>query len=585
MPSCPNKHHRRLVGLAAGAALLIAVPAIAQNGPPVQLVPPPMPPDQRMNAPLLNGPVPLTAPPPSLTTPQLPPRPAPSQSLVPAGISSEPLAPVDSAWVGTLRESEGGLPRGLWRGTDRATVLALLPQLAPSISPTLQELARRLLLSDALSPAGQDPADHPLLLTARLDRLLALGFVPEGTALLGALPQSLSDDPLDRDRIELMFAGNDVTGACQMVQAQIAHYQDYWWDRALVACQALAGDATKASLGLSLLREEKATPDPGFDALIDALSGRPRRIERLPDPSPLRLALLAATKQPLPADALATASLAALHGWATNEGVPPTLRLAAGERAALFGALAPVDITELYAEVGNLGDDPGGKTKGGKSADELRHRAALFAAARTATSADERANALLALLAEARKRGFFPVMARLVAPIVEDMAPGSTAEGFNAEAARVLLAAGKPGGATQWLGGSNNDAPLLLVHHLATGGSAGQAPALLHDAVDLLQAMLTAFDEPTGSLADIPLAASPQPTILPSAAIWNETQQAALAKHVGETVLTTLILLNADGKLTGEPIVLARAITGLRTVGLEAAARALAVEAALAAGI
>jgi hypothetical protein len=97
--------------------------------------------------------------------------------------------------------------------------------------------------------------------------------------------------------------------------------------------------------------------------------------------------------------------------------------------------------------------------------------------------------------------------------------------------------------------------------------------------------MLTAFDEPTGSLADIPLAASPQPTILPSAAIWNETQQAALAKHVGETVLTTLILLNADGKLTGEPIVLARAITGLRTVGLEAAARALAVEAALAAGI
>ena len=54
-------------------------------------------------------------------------------------------------------------------------------------------------------------------------------------------------DPVvwDRDRFELMFAGNDITGACQQAQAQIAHYQDPWWDRALIACQALAGNATE----------------------------------------------------------------------------------------------------------------------------------------------------------------------------------------------------------------------------------------------------------------------------------------------------------------------------------------------------
>lgn len=602
MPSCRNSAVRTGRGrhggwIAAAATLFLALPALAQNGPPIPLVPPV---DQRpQGAPLLNGPVPLPPPAPApLTTPQAAPRPTPSPSLVPAGISSEPLAPVDASWVGTLRGADG-LPQTLWQGTTRDTVTALLPQLPPSTSPTLQDLSRRLLLSDASSPAGQDPADHPPLLTERLDRLLALGLVPDGTALLAALPQSLSDDQLGRDRIELMFAGNDVTGACQEVQAQIAHYQDHWWDRALIACQALAGDATKASLGLSLLREEKTAPDLPFDQLIDALGGHPRRIDKLPDPTPLRLALLAAAKQPLPPDALATASLAALHGWATDDGVPPALRLAAAERAAQFGALAPADMAELYAEVGNLGDAAAAPKGGKATADEPRHRAALYAAARTATSPEERSTALLALAADARKHGLFPMIAELTAPIVVGMTPGGTSDGFALEAARILLAAGKPGEAMQWLG-PTNDAPLILVGHLATGSGGAEAPALLHNAVaalaardkatagrqaDLLQALLTAFDEPTGSLADIPLAASPQPTLLPSAAVWNEQQQASLGKRVGETVLTTLILANADGRLTSEPIVLARAITGLRAVGLDGAARALAVEAALAAGI
>jgi hypothetical protein len=602
MRSCRNSrrgHAARLGLLGVAAALVLTTPATAQNGPPIPLVPPPQQP--RTGAPL-NAPVPLTQPtymvPAPLVPPSAPERQAPPTAVVPGGISAEPLAPVDAAWVGTLHDADGALPRGVWQGTARDVVTGLLPQLAPSTSPSLQDLSRRVLLSDAVSPSGDDPPDHPALLTARLDRILALGLVPEGTALIAALPQSLSDEPLDRDRIELMFAGNDVTGACRQVQTQIARYQEHWWDRALIACQALAGDATKASLGLSLLREEKAPPDPAFDTLIDALGGHPRRIERLPDPTPLRLALLAAAKQPLPADALGSASLAALHAWATNDGVPPQQRLAAAERAAQFGALAPADIAEIYAEIGNLGDAPAGP-KGGRVGEEARHRAALYAAARNATSPNERATALMALAADARKRGLFPMVAQLAAPIVSDMTPDGVPDSFPLEAGRILLAAGKPGQAMSWIG-VTNDPTLILIHHLATGGDTAEAPVLLHNAVaalaardkaaagrqaDLLQALLTAFDEPTGSLADIALAAAPQQTTLPSAAVWNEQQQASLAKHVGETVLTTIILADADGRLTAEPIVLARAITGLRSVGLDAAARRLAVEAALAAGI
>ena len=72
---------------------------------------------------------------------------------------------------------------------------------------------------------------------------------------------------------------------------------------------------------------------------------------------------------------------------------------------------------------------------------------------------------------------------------------------------------------------------------------------------------------------------------MPSAALWTDQLQAAQAKRLGETVLTTLILARAGDRLGTEPVVLARAVAGLKAVGLDAEARAIALEAALAAGI
>jgi hypothetical protein len=72
---------------------------------------------------------------------------------------------------------------------------------------------------------------------------------------------------------------------------------------------------------------------------------------------------------------------------------------------------------------------------------------------------------------------------------------------------------------------------------------------------------------------------------LPNGALWLDQQQAAQGRRIGETVLTTLLLASAGDKLSGEPIVLAHAIAALQAVGLDADARAMAVEAALDAGI
>ena len=72
---------------------------------------------------------------------------------------------------------------------------------------------------------------------------------------------------------------------------------------------------------------------------------------------------------------------------------------------------------------------------------------------------------------------------------------------------------------------------------------------------------------------------------MPDVAVWTRQQEAANGKRTGETVLLTLLLARAGDHLSGEPIVLSRAIGGLKAVGLDGEARALALEAALAAGI
>src|SRR5690349_454642 len=82
-----------------------------------------------------------------------------------------------------------------------------------------------------------------------------------------------------------------------------------------------------------------APRDQVFDVLIDAVGGHAGKIEHMPDATPIRVALLAAAKLPLPADALQSADPAVLRAWATNANVPAERRLAAAERAAALGAL------------------------------------------------------------------------------------------------------------------------------------------------------------------------------------------------------------------------------------------------------
>ena len=104
----------------------------------------------------------------------------------------------------------GALPRTMWQGTPRAFVAAALPLLQPTISPVLQDLARRLLLSNAASPAGPDAPDRPSLGARAARPAAGAGRCRRrGGDARTNLPADPTGDGLDPQRVELRFAAGD----------------------------------------------------------------------------------------------------------------------------------------------------------------------------------------------------------------------------------------------------------------------------------------------------------------------------------------------------------------------------------------
>ena len=572
------------------AALLIAAclapPALAQTGAPLRLVPAPPP-----------------AATPDTVTPRAPDAGTADQPL-PPGVQAAPLAPVDPAWVGTLSAADGALPETLWQGTDKAFVMAALPQLQPSLSPTLQDLARRLLLSNAVAPVGEDLPKSRSLAALRLDRMVALGYVDAAAQLIDQLPSNADPESLDRLRVEIGFLKNDNDSACSQVQNAIGRYQDVWWDRAEIACQALAGDAAKAALGLGLLRERQAPRDQVFDTLVEAIDNHAAaKVEHLPDPTPIRLALLAAAKLPLPADALENADPSVLRAWATNANVSAERRLAAAERAAALGAFPLDELRLLYAEIPFKPEER--KTAIQQAGENPRARALLYSTAREDTTPAVRAEALQSLLKAGLKWGEFVVTARLVAPLLLEVTPSPDLDWFTPLAARALYAAGRAEEARRWvnLGGAPAQAQLFLIARLA---EAEKGPAWSKDGLRLILdgmqrkdapvepaklllagALLQAVGEPIkpgdwATLVGLPPSASAP---LPNAALWFDGGEAVAGHRLGEALLDTLIMAQSGGRLSSEPIVVAEAVLRLNALGMGAEARHLALEAALGAGL
>ncbi|MGH6981550.1 MAG: hypothetical protein ACREFC_10120, partial [Stellaceae bacterium] len=258
--------------------------AIAPAAPPVLAQ------DEQPGAPLR-----LVAPPP------IPDRESAAPPQAPAGIGASDLGPLDPSWSDALPKGEAALPPDMWQGTSRGILRGLLPLIGAADSPALRDLARRALLSGAAAPPGADPVDMPSLVLLRAEALMRLGLFAGAKTVLDNFPADKRGEAAAKLRIELDFAGNDISGGCARVAAGIAQNRNIWWDQANIACELLSGERDKAALSLDVMHDNSAAADPLFDTLVTGASGRAARLDKKAVLTPLRATLWAMSKRPLPA--------------------------------------------------------------------------------------------------------------------------------------------------------------------------------------------------------------------------------------------------------------------------------------------
>lgn len=535
-----------------------------------------------------------------------------------ARIVVDSLQGIDPDSIGTLSAEQGGFGSDAWRGTARGLVEKMLPRLpVESSSRAMRNLMRRLLLSTARAPEGEKKEN---LIAMRVGRLAAMGDVASVVALLQAAPTRGEDPALLQREAEVLFLTNDNARACPLVAGQMRGDSNAFWQQAFIFCQALAGEQDKASLGVSLLREQ-GVEDPVYYGLIDALLGADKfQIETLKNPASLHFAMARAAKARLPSDIVASDNPAVLRTIATSPNARPELRVDAAERAEGMGALSTDVLRQLYAGVTFSENDLANPLTRADADRSPLSRALLYRKALVESVPAAIAEVLSRALKLSREEGRYASTARVYQRLLLELAPSQDLNWFAPEAVRALLAAGQGEAAEKWFAilrtsalfnKQSADLRLSLVPLARLTGSQEVEtwePAVLgkwlalqrkpegetpidRDTVmaragllyNLLESIGDAVpDEQWAELLDGPPHVN---ALMPRPALWRMLTAAASDNRIGETVLAGLLALGQSGPTQANPTVLRKVIESLRQVGLTEDARALSVEAAIAAGI
>ena len=219
--------------------------------------------------------------------------------------------------------------------------------------------------------------------------------------------------------------------AAGAVAAGLTRYQNVWWDQANITCQLVSGARDKAALALDVMHDRDATPDPLFDTLVAAATGgRGVKLDKHAVLTPLRAALWASGKRPLPArrsrrmDARNRGGIrrqrrAVAKPASRRRTCRGARRLAAGPaRGALWQAQHSATPSAATSALGPK-----------MARDAPQGRALLFARLRNRTAAPRSvAKRWSNILAAAQQHGLYFVAARIAAPIVAAIGPNDGAK-------------------------------------------------------------------------------------------------------------------------------------------------------------
>jgi len=560
--------------------------------------------------------------------------------VITGGVQVGNLQNIDPDTAGTLTAAQGGFGAEMWLGTDRAIVERLLPQLPVSTSSaTMRGLMRRLLLSIARVPEGKSGGLS--LVASRIKLLAAMGDLVAVNALLNATPGRASNGDLARIETEIRFLSNDNARACALAGGQIRNQDEDFWQKAFFFCHALAGEHNKASLGISVMRETGGQ-DEVFFSLIEALaSGTPPILTTLADPSPLHLAMARVAKAKLPNDVISSNRPGILRTIAISPNAPVELRLEAAERAEYAGAIPVDSLRQLYSNVSFSGEDLANPLSRAESVGGPMTRALLYHTSLTQTVPTAQAEVVAKALASGRDEGRYASVVRVFLPVLKSIPPSAELLWFAPEAVRSLLLVGDTLAAESWFAlirasalfnkdASKAIAQLMPVVRLMGSSEAAEWNTTklaswwesVKDRKDaaadaaMLYSLFDALGEPVPSESweKLVTGSAQKDVAMPAPALWfrlieatdaarpvapKKTVEASepvsdapvvvtapkVQSRVAETVLLSLLALGEKGPAGANPLLLRQAIISIRAAGFDQEARAMAVEAALAAGL
>jgi hypothetical protein len=528
--------------------------------------------------------------------PMLGPTPAPMAQPTPPWVS--PRGSVERSELAPIMAPDGsGLPLELWRGLDLKAVEELLAGLdLPPRSPAVHQLWRRVLLAAAAPPAGSPTAEHFVAL--RLEALYRSGLFSDMEAVLRQTGVSGPVVQMLRARRDIGLGRREI--GCQAVAALAAPSSGLpgrlKGEMQLLSgyCAAAGGDAQAAALAADLAREEGIEAQLPLAVLMGFAEGTKPKLTL-----PARVLLLDYRFLELlgpvnVAQVFDRAEPALISALATDTGLSARVRLAAAEAALGLNALAPELMAEVFRRTSLT--SAGGVDSAATTADPALRHALYFQAIEAARPGTQKARFLRAILEDARRQGAHLQMARVLAPLIGDLAITPDAFWFAETALEVELIAGRFDLARRWAEAANLRHWLALIDvvdperrggrlaslgpiaELARGGRLGgetlQRLATVLDALDI--------DVPIGLWDAANRAPQPASGHLPEAGVLTALAQAAQRADAARVILLLMRALGPTGPEGANLLALGDGLRALRRVGLEADARRLALEALVA---
>lgn len=549
-----------------------------------------------------------------------PPRFGSSSSSEPGGSDGQPPRSAPAATTRTVMRNDPapamtanglGPPIDLWQGLTPEAFEAAVSKLdIPPRSPTLHALFRRLLTSaDQPSPSGA--AD--LRLTAvRVDALERSGLIDEAQRLLDQHPSAGSDPVLAVLAARTSIARGDRDAGCAVVAAMNAAQgplpASLKGSSLLVRayCAAIADKRESAQLQVALARDEGVEDSAGLDAIDAIATGAKPVVRKGQKVGPIDWRILE-LGGPVDAGMLVETAGPSLSALLLRDvKTEPATRLAAAERAAQLNAIPAADLAQAYR--GFTGGDAGDE---GPAAAAVR-RAALFQSAEDEITPLKKARLIRSFLDEARRAGLYWPGLQIMAPAAASLQRVPEIGWFAETAIETAIASGNFAGARQWAEfGGTLDAPANPFGEIPGGRSNGHdhwlaladvadpslnegrsrhlaeleglaargrfAPDQLHRLATVLDALQIQVPIPLWDLAS--RTEQPNSGFLPDTGVLTALSQAAKKKEFGHTVLRAMQALGPNGAEGAHIISLGDTIRALRSAGLEADARALALEA------